>query len=235
MHQAVREYKIRERARHLVVDSWQSEANLSVFLGLVVLITFVFPLTRVVNEHLNVYVDVAYTLVLISGVALTWRKRVLFWFAVALGITTLAVRWACWFYPQLLTVREVLMLANILFLAGVLLNQVLAKGHVTITRIEGAIAVYLLLGIGWAHAYQIVFSVNPHAFLIQMVTPSTVSEWLYFSFITLTTVGFGDIVPVARPARMLCVGEALTGQLYLAVLVARLVALQVSESLRSDK
>lgn len=234
MHQAAQEHRIRETARHLVVDTWQSEANLSFFLALVVLMTFVFPLTKMVSEHLNVYVDISYTLVLISGIAIAWRRRIVFWMAVVLGAASLIVRWACWWDPNLLTAREALMLANVLFLAAVLLDQVLAKGHVTITRIQGAIAVYLLLGIGWAHAYQIVNAVNPGAFVVQTGTPSTVSEWLYFSFVTLTTVGFGDIVPTARSARMLAVGEALTGQLYLAVLIARLVALQVSESMSAD-
>jgi voltage-gated potassium channel Kch len=63
-----------------------------------------------------------------------------------------------------------------------------------------------------------------------MVPLLTVSAWIYYSFVTLTTLGYGDIVPVSRVARMLAVGEAVTGQLYLTVLVARLVALQVGVS-----
>jgi hypothetical protein len=71
---------------------------------------------------------------------------------------------------------------------------------------------------------------NPGAFTANTPMQSTVSAWTYYSFITLTTVGYGDIVPVAPVARMLAMGEAVAGQLYLAVLLARLVALQVSST-----
>lgn len=234
MHHAVRQHEVRRKARQLVVDTWQSEAILSVFLALVVLMVFVFPLTKLVSKHFSIYIDLAYSVILVSGVALAWRNRILFHLAIVLGTATLIVRWACWWYPALLPAREILMLANILFLAGILLQQVLAKGHVTSMRIQGAIAVYLLFGIAWAHAYQIVNSFSPNAFVVQTGTPSTVSEWLYYSFVTLTTVGYGDIVPKTQISRMLSVGEALTGQLYLAVLIARLVALQVSENMSTD-
>jgi len=150
-------------------------------------------------------------------------------------LITLIVRWACWWYPALLIIREELMLANLILFSAILLQQVFAKGHVTAMRLQGAIAVYLLFGIAWAHAYQIVFYNNPHAFVVQTATPSSVSEWLYYSFITVTTVGYGDIVPTTRVTRMLSVSEALTGQLYLTVLIARLVASQVSDSPRSSQ
>jgi voltage-gated potassium channel Kch len=231
MHQSVRTQKVRQKARQFVHDTWQSEANLAFFLGLIVVMTFVLPLTNFVGEHVNVYTDVACSLALISGVAITWRHGKIFYLALLLGLVSLVIRWTCWVHPQLLPLREAMMLANIMLFCAVLLREVLAKGHVTAMRIQGAIAVYLLLGIAWAHAYALASAHNPHAFAVQTGTPSTVSEWLYYSFITLTTVGYGDIVPTSRVARVLSMGEALTGQLYLAVMLARLVALQVSESM----
>lgn len=231
MQQSVRTQRIRQRARRLVHDTWQTEANLAVFLGLIAVMTFVLPLTSFVGDHVNLYTDVASSLALISGVAITWRHGWIFYLALLLGIVSLSVRWACWVHPQLLPVREALMLANIVLFCGVLLREVMAKGHVTSMRIQGAIAVYLLMGIAWAHGYQLLDAHDPHAFVVQIAKPSTVSEWLYFSFVTLTTVGFGDIVPATRVSRVLSIGEALTGQLYLAVMLARLVALQVSESM----
>jgi hypothetical protein len=69
--------------------------------------------------------------------------------------------------------------------------------------------------------------VNPAAFSSSVGAFTSSSDWMYYSFTTLTTLGYGDVVPTARVARMLAIGEALTGQLYLAVMIARLVAMQV--------
>jgi disulfide bond formation protein DsbB len=115
-----------------------------------------------------------------------------------------------------------------LLLVMVLLVRVFRKGPVSGSRIQGAIAAYLMLGLGWAHAYAILASHHPHAFATTQAAPATPAAWTYFSFTTLTTVGYGDIVPTAPVARTLAMGEAFAGQLYLAVLVARLVALQVA-------
>jgi hypothetical protein len=235
MHRAVRQPEVSRRTRRRVLDTWQSEANLSFFLGLIVVMVFVLPLTNFVTERVNIYVDICFSLVLISGVILAWRRGWLFYLVLVTAIITLAVRWGCWFYPRLVPLREAFTLSNILLLAAILLAEVLAKGHVSSMRIQGAIAVYLLLGIAWAHAYHLVNVANPHAFVVQTGTPTSPSEWVYYSFTTLTTLGYGDILPVTRISRMLCVAESLTGQLYLAVLIARLVAIHVSESFSSNR
>jgi voltage-gated potassium channel Kch len=235
MHHAVRKRQVTQTARRFVADTWQSEAVLSFFLGLVLVMVFVLPLTNFVMQHFNAYVDICYTLMLGTGVALSRRSGFLFFLTLATAAVTIAVRWACWWYPSLLDLREILSLLNILLLSALLLSQVLAKGYVTSTRIQGAIAVYLLFGLAWAHAFHLVTLGDPHAFVIQTGTPSTATEWVYYSFTTLTTLGYGDIVPVTRISRMLCVLEALTGQLYLAVLIARLVAIQVAETFSSRR
>lgn len=92
---------------------------------------------------------------------------------------------------------------------------------------KGAIAVYLLLGLAWAHGYAIVDTLIPGSFHSTVGSLFSVSEWYYYSFATLTTLGYGDIVPIKQVSRSLATGEALTGQLYLTVLIARLVALEV--------
>ena len=119
-------------------------------------------------------------------------------------------------------------LAAIVVIAMVLLRQVLIReGPVTHWRIQGAIAVYLLFGMGYSHAYHLAELFNPGSFSSSIGPMSNISDWAYYSFVTLTTVGYGDITAVRPVARSLSIGEALTGQLYLAVLVARLVAMEV--------
>lgn len=221
-------------ASRLVKETWEAQANLSFFLALLVLFVFVLPLTSVVENHLNVYVDIAYSIMLLSGVAIGWSRSWLFYLAVAVGAAGMAVRWLAWWHPAISRFREATTLAAILLLILMLLVKVFRKGPISGSRLQGAIAAYLLMGLGWAHAYVIFARDHPQSFVTSDATPPTVAGWTYFSFITLTTVGYGDIIPRAPVARMLAVAEALTGQLYLAVLVARLVALQVSSSVSND-
>ncbi len=220
---------VSQKARRLVHDTWKNQANLSFFLTLLVLLTFVFPLINVVEQHLRAYVEVAYSLMLVSGAAIAWGRPVLFYLSVLAGIAGLIVRWGARWYPVLETLRDPITLAAIILLIIVLLVRVFERGPVSGSRVQGAIAAYLLLGMGWAHGYAIINRVHPHAFSTSGSTPAdTMAAWTYFSFATLTTVGYGDIVPSGPIARMVAMGEALAGQLYLTVLIARLVALQVS-------
>jgi hypothetical protein len=110
--------------------------------------------------------------------------------------------------------------------------QVFGEGPVTGHRIRGAIVVYLLLGVMWALLYQVVALTIPQAFRLPEdlagSDPDALQRQLtYFSYITLTTTGYGDITPVHPVAKMLTMFEALTGQLFLAITIARLVALAV--------
>lgn len=115
-------------------------------------------------------------------------------------------------------------------LIAAILGQVFAAGPVTFRRIEGAIAAYLLIGVVFACLYDLVHGLDPGAFLHHGAPPAETGQvvsYLFFSFVTLTTTGYGDIVPVHPVARSLAMLEALTGQLYLAILLARLVSLEI--------
>ena len=114
--------------------------------------------------------------------------------------------------------------------------------RVSIDTINAALCVYLLLGILFAFTYSIVDTLEPGSFksaafeegaAFMKFTQASFYP-LYFSLVTLTTLGYGDVVPVSRAASMLAVLEAMTGQIYLAVLVARLVGLQVAQSRQED-
>ena len=115
-------------------------------------------------------------------------------------------------------------LSLLLFLV-VVLGQTLRAGPITFHRILGAIAAYLLLGVLWAYAYALVAHLRPGAFSGPVRPEDGPRAFFYFSFLTLTTVGYGDVLPVHPVARSLAMLEAVTGPLYLAILVARLVSL----------
>lgn len=110
--------------------------------------------------------------------------------------------------------------------------SVFGKGRITTDRTAGAIAVYLLLGLLWGLVYGVVAATDPGA--LKGIEPFTLSEsgaqqdYIYFSFVTLTTLGYGDILPVSSVAKTLAWIEAVVGQLFLAVTIARLVSLEIS-------
>src|SRR5262245_47995223 len=105
-----------------------------------------------------------------------------------------------------------------------LLAYVIRKDVLTIDKLYGAAAAYLMLGLLWFYFYFIVLSFFPGALAAggAPVLKPMISEVLYFSFTVLTSTGFGDITPVHPVARMLCVLEQIIGALFIAILIARL-------------
>jgi hypothetical protein len=115
-------------------------------------------------------------------------------------------------------------------LGALLLVRVLRDGRININRIMGSVGVFLLIGIVFANGFRLVALYFDGAFAIGG-TPVPADDFMprvvYFSFVTLTSLGYGDITPVHPFARSLVTMEALTGQLFLAILVARLVAMEI--------
>lgn len=102
-----------------------------------------------------------------------------------------------------------------------------SPGRIDLNRIIGAIAIYLLLGLIWAVAYVAIETIAPGAFAVGAVQPwlASLPEFVYFSFVSLTTLGFGDIAPMAPIAKFGVYMEAIVGQLYLAIMIAGLVSI----------
>lgn len=112
------------------------------------------------------------------------------------------------------------------FVTYTILGFIFRATRVDRSLIASAITVYLLLGAIWGAVYLIIYRVNPGAFNAPYVDPNYASvHFIYYSYVTLTTLGFGDITPISPAARILSVIEAITGVLYTAILVARLVSL----------
>lgn len=115
-----------------------------------------------------------------------------------------------------------------------LLVDILAKeSRVDSNLIAGAIAVYLLIGVCFSFVYELVYTLNPESFkgVGEGVTVHT--TFTYFSFVTMTTLGYGDITPLTKIGGTFATLEAIIGQLYLTILVARLVGMHISQGPRS--
>ncbi len=116
------------------------------------------------------------------------------------------------------------------------LKQVAMETDISPNRLVGAVCVYLLLGVIWAVAYTMLEMISPGSFggFTPLQGRGWDSEWLYFSFVTMTTLGYGDILPVSATGRALAYMQAVFGQLYVAILVAGLVSALIS-SRQSNK
>jgi voltage-gated potassium channel len=110
------------------------------------------------------------------------------------------------------------------------LKQVVFGTEITFNRLVGALCVYLLLGTIWAFTYSFLEAVSPGSFtgLSMLDNHRWDSDWLYFSFVTMTTLGYGDISPISGSARVLAYMQAVFGQFYVAILVAGLVSGYIS-------
>jgi voltage-gated potassium channel len=183
--------------------------------------------------------SVLMTLVMFSAVmAIGGRRSTLIWSCV-LVIPALAGKWVNYFRPDLVP-PEIFLGAAVLFTVYVVLHLfvfILRAPRVNMEILCTAAANYLMLGLLWAFGYILVASVDPDAFVVGYGASAghlmKGANSIYFSFATLCTVGYGDIVPVSSVARMLAVLEAIVGMFYMTMLIARLVTLYSSEA-RSD-
>jgi hypothetical protein len=206
---------------------------MAILLALLITMVFILPVVVDSNSAIGkVAQDVLLSLILLSGVVEASTNSREFAFISLVALVVITVRWVGWLSPTGLSlpVRDVATLLALVLLAAVVAMKVFGSHTVTKDRISGAIAVYIMAGLVWADAYQLVMLYVPHAFAGISTLEGAVdrSSWVYFSFATLTTVGYGDIVPVAPIARSLSNLEALIGQLYPAIVLARLVSLQVA-------
>ncbi len=209
---------------------WRSDRGLSAMLVFLVLAIFVAAPLESAGVLPPFILGAAFSLLLISGVFVVFKRRAIGWIATALMLATLVARWTHSAAPRpwLAVLSEALTIVALLLLTALVLVQVFRSGPITAHRIQGSIVVYLLLGLVWASAYELTEFLRPHSFHIPSGEQGSLSHVLaYFSFVTLTTVGFGDVTAVHPVARSLVIAEALVGQLYPAILIARLVSMEL--------
>ena len=188
-------------------------------------------------EHLRsgaLIESILLTIVLISAVlAVASRKQVLV-VAAVLALPTLLAHWLHHFRPDLIPPEIFLVgaIAVVVLVIASLLRFVMTASAVDMEVLCAGISAYLLLAVAWTFGYWLVAELVPDAFAFNASIKGEMSikgfDGLYFSFVTLTTLGYGDISPVSKVARMLAGMEAVTGPLYLAVLIAHLVAVRAT-------
>jgi voltage-gated potassium channel len=184
--------------------------------------------------------SVLMTVVLSSAVLVVGGRHRTLWLVALFAGPVIVGKWLYHFQPNLMppAVYFAMATAFLVFVITHLLRFVLRAVRIDTEVLCASIAAYLMLGLLWALAYSLVAELIPNAFSFNAATISHHGmagfNSFYFSFVTLSTVGYGDITPVARVARMLAAAEAMTGLLYVAVLVARLVSLYSAPSPRGN-
>jgi len=140
-----------------------------------------------------------------------------------IGSNFLAIAGAGHYFNYLSLISYIIFLLLTISLA---IRQVVSSGPINTNRVIGAICIYLLLGFIWALFYVLLNMVIPGSFSAQIGgSPfQQVHHFIYYSFVTLTTLGFGDILPIRETARALSTIETIFGQSYIAILVGGVVA-----------
>ena len=168
-----------------------------------------------------------FTLVFITSALSVFRNRRLVIAVCCTAVPTLVLFWLKEFFDMGLPARALasaMLAAFLLLITGLMVWHIMKAQVATINTLCRSVSAYLLMGIAWGSFYQVIVLLDPSA--IRPLTPAANwSEFTYFSFAVLTTLGFGDITPVSPYARSLAMIEAVAGPMYLAILIARLVAM----------
>jgi voltage-gated potassium channel Kch len=209
-----------------VREFWDQDRGLSVFLALLVVVVFVLaPLSNPVPGRRSVFIVFISILFGFGGYAVT-RSRRRGALVLALALSPLLLQAAGRFTEggRWDAASAVAACAFSVTLAVLVAARVMRDGPITVHHIVGAVAIYLLIGIAFGEATRAMGLLDPAAYASASGRVFDRAELYYFSFVTLTTVGYGDITPVHPFARSLAMLEALTGQLFPAILIARLVS-----------
>lgn len=208
--------------------------SLRTFLVMLILLIVIFPFVELMPHGIPI-LSVLLTLVLLSALLVIGRRRRTLVWGILLATPALVGKWANYWFPERVP-PEIFLVCAALFCGYVvlnLLNYILHASRITLDILCASIANYMMLGLLWSFMYQLAAQALPDSFFFTLGSASrhvpTGFEAFYFSFATLMTVGYGDIIPATNLSRMLAITESISGVFYVTILVARLVAIYSSE------
>jgi hypothetical protein len=182
--------------------------------------------------------SVLFSLVLFSAMFTVGRQRGALILAVALMIAALGAHWLERLAPHLVpsALSPALSIPFVGFVTIQLLRHIIRAERITRETVCAALAAYIMLGLLWMFAYLFVDRLAPGSLMRfgQPIQDCSDLDVFYFSFVTLTSVGYGDITPASRVTQMLAVLEAMTGMFFAITLIARLMSLYEAGSRRGE-
>jgi len=206
------------------------------FLFLFISMMLMFVLRPFLEGYLSIryLMGIFFFVIFISAVYAVSQKRSTFIIALLLALLTEALELSGYLtgISSLDVLSDIFAGLLLAYTATIILFYLYREDRITGDMIMGAICVYFLMGLIWSLVFSTLEIFQPGSFQMPQgrVDPVT---FAYYSYVTLTTLGYGDMTPVSGPARSLALLEAMMGQLYLAVLIARLVGIHIAQSSRS--
>ena len=187
---------------------------------------------------IKILMDVIITFVFISSIYAVSSKKSVVFIASALALPMFISLWVPHLekIPLLVLTGDFFGIFFLAFIVVVILSFIFKERNVSLSVIYASIVVYLLLGLMWSFIFKVVESLQPGSFSVphQMLGEGR-SLFSYYSFVTITTLGYGDITPIKGAARAFSELEAVVGQIYLVVLVARLVGINIAQTIKKEK
>ncbi|GAG33134.1 unnamed protein product, partial [marine sediment metagenome] len=190
----------------------------------------------------QIVIAALFSAMLLSAVFQVSRSRVAQIIGLTLAGPVLVLQWInAWLEMDRIAVaNHVLAILFLGYVVIVIVKLLFTSTRATSDTICASACAYLVLGVLWAVVYSLVQILDPASFAFALAEEGQVGSMrfgtersvfaIYYSFVTMSTLGYGDIVPASGSARMLAAVQAVMGQLYIAVLVARLVGLHISQS-----
>jgi hypothetical protein len=204
-----------------------------ILLGTILFMIIGGPFLRAIFQY-KIITDVLLTVIFAAAIFAISQKRINIFISMGLALPMFASTWSYYFFKssQLLAAGQVFGVLFVGFTINCLIKFIFSQKTVTREVIYAAMIVYLLMAITWSFAYSMLEYFFPGSFSSPQGAEQDFFHFLYFSYVTITTLGYGDVLPLTQKAKSLVMLEAVTGQMYLVVAVAWLVGMHVSRRSR---
>lgn len=215
---------------------WNEDRSLSITLLLLLLFIFVLVPSLTPSGGGEISIKITYSIILLTGIFSVAKSKMFVTIVGIAAVISLFVNWLSEVEPTrpvFITHDVVAIFFNLLFGFAILLKT-FKEGEITFQRIQGSIVVYLVIGLTFSYAFHAIYLLSGDT-SFNNLKGDGLKEFLYFSLTSLTTMGYGDITPVHPIARSFANLEALIGQLYPAILIARLVSMEFESSTRKKE
>jgi voltage-gated potassium channel len=201
------------------------------FIGLLALLLIVPTIAAAFPVFSSILSQIAFMFVMIIGVWSLNLNKQQFIMGISLALTGVFLTAINFYFES--SIIKILSLVCVYFFClisiVIAIKHILFSGKITLNKIMGSICIYLLIGVLWGLMYIFISYIEPNSFDGLSINNHQTWDYIYYSFVTLTTLGYGDINPIVPVARSLAYLEAICGQFYLAILVASLVGAYLTE------